>query len=74
MTADHYAAAGRGWATGAELVYGPIAAELIILSPHPLADHTVLDAEAATMRAIMTETKAPCWAPDKPSEGPCPVK
>jgi multiple sugar transport system substrate-binding protein len=35
---------------------------------------TVLDAEAATMRAIMTETKAPCWAPDKPSEGPCPVK
>jgi len=40
MTADHYAAAGRGWATGAELVYGPIAAELITLSPHPLADHT----------------------------------
>ena len=34
----------------------------------------VLDAEAATMRAIMTETKAPCWAPDKPSDGPCPVK
>jgi multiple sugar transport system substrate-binding protein len=34
----------------------------------------VLDAEAATMRAIMTETKAPCWAPDKASEGPCPVK
>jgi ubiquinone/menaquinone biosynthesis C-methylase UbiE len=23
MTADHYAAAGRGWATGAELVYRP---------------------------------------------------
>jgi multiple sugar transport system substrate-binding protein len=35
---------------------------------------TVLDAEAATMRAIITDTKAPCWAPDKPSEGPCPVK
>jgi multiple sugar transport system substrate-binding protein len=34
----------------------------------------VLDAEAATMRTIMTDTKAPCWAPDKPSEGPCPVK
>ena len=48
MTADHYAAAGRGWATGAELVYGPIAAELITLSPHPLAGHTVLDAEAGT--------------------------
>jgi multiple sugar transport system substrate-binding protein len=35
---------------------------------------TVLDAQAATMRAIMAETKAPCWAPDKPSNGPCPVK
>jgi multiple sugar transport system substrate-binding protein len=35
---------------------------------------TVLDAQAAAMRAIMTETKAPCWAPDKPSDGPCPVK
>jgi multiple sugar transport system substrate-binding protein len=34
----------------------------------------VLEAQAATMRAIMAETKAPCWAPDKPSEGPCPVK
>jgi methylase of polypeptide subunit release factors len=48
MTADHYAAAGRGWATGAEFVYGPIAAELIALSPHPQADHTVLDAGAGT--------------------------
>jgi multiple sugar transport system substrate-binding protein len=35
---------------------------------------TVLDAQAATMRTIMNDTKAPCWAPDKPSEGPCPVK
>jgi hypothetical protein len=48
MTADHYAAAGRGWATSAELVYGPIAAELIALSPYPLADHIVLDAGAGT--------------------------
>jgi methylase of polypeptide subunit release factors len=48
MTADHYAAAGRGWATGAEFVYGPIAAELIALSPHPQAGHTVLDAGAGT--------------------------
>jgi len=48
MTADHYSAAGRGWATSAELVYGPIAAELIALSPHPLADHIVLDAGAGT--------------------------
>src|SRR5690349_1690685 len=48
MTADYYAAAGRGWATGAELVYGPLAAEFIAVSPHPLAGHTVLDAGADT--------------------------
>ena len=48
MTADHYSAAGRGWATSAELVYGPIAAELIAIGPHPLADYSVLDAEAGT--------------------------
>jgi multiple sugar transport system substrate-binding protein len=34
----------------------------------------VLDAQAATLRAIMAETKAPCWAPDKPGDGPCPVR
>ena len=62
MTADHYAAAGRGWATGAELVYGPIAAELIALSPHPLADHTVLDAGAGTgaaSRALAAQRARP---------------
>ena len=48
MAADHYANAGRRWALGAELVYRPIAAELIALSPHPLAGHTVLDAGAGT--------------------------
>jgi hypothetical protein len=51
MTADHYAAAGRGWATGARLGYGPIAAELIVLSPHSPAGHTVLDAGAGTVAA-----------------------
>src|SRR6266849_62177 len=58
MTADHYAAAGWGWATGAELVYGLIAAELIALSPHSLADHTVLDAGAgagAASRALAAQ-------------------
>ncbi|HEY6275151.1 MAG TPA: class I SAM-dependent methyltransferase [Streptosporangiaceae bacterium] len=48
MTADHYAGAGRRWATGATLVYGPIAAELVAMSPHPLAGCTVLDAGAGT--------------------------
>lgn len=34
---------------------------------------TVLDSQAEALRAIMKETGAPCWAPDKPSEGVCPV-
>jgi multiple sugar transport system substrate-binding protein len=32
-----------------------------------------LDTEAANLRRIMQETKAPCWAPDPASSGPCPV-
>ena len=48
MTADRYAGAGRRWAHGAALVYGPIAAELVAMSPHPLTGRTVLDAGAGT--------------------------
>lgn len=33
----------------------------------------VLDAQAAVLKGLMETTKAPCWAPDKPSEGACPV-
>ncbi len=33
----------------------------------------VLDDEAAQLKAIMEQAKAPCWAPDKPSTGACPV-
>jgi ubiquinone/menaquinone biosynthesis C-methylase UbiE len=44
----HYAGAGRRWALGATLVYGPIAAELVAMSPHPLAGRTMLDAGAGT--------------------------
>jgi ubiquinone/menaquinone biosynthesis C-methylase UbiE len=60
MPADHYASAGRRWALGAELVYRPIAAELIALSPHPLAGHTVLDAGAGTGAA--SSALAAQWA------------
>jgi len=45
---DHYARSGPRWALGAELVYGPIAAELVATCPHPLAGRTVLDAGAGT--------------------------
>ncbi|WP_298631664.1 extracellular solute-binding protein [uncultured Thermus sp.] len=34
----------------------------------------VLDQEAANLRRIMQETGAPCWAPDPPSRGACPVE
>jgi ubiquinone/menaquinone biosynthesis C-methylase UbiE len=48
MPADHYARSGERWALGGELVYGPIAAELVGTSPHPLASRIVLDAGAGT--------------------------
>jgi multiple sugar transport system substrate-binding protein len=44
----------------------------IVLRGEPV--RATLDSEAAAMRDIINATKAPCWAPDKPSEGPCPVK
>jgi multiple sugar transport system substrate-binding protein len=34
----------------------------------------VLDQQAETLRNLMNETGAPCWVPDAPSEGPCPVE
>jgi multiple sugar transport system substrate-binding protein len=34
----------------------------------------VLERAAQDVRRIMAETKAPCWAPDAPSEGACPVQ
>jgi len=48
VTVDHYATAADGWAGGAELVYRPIARELIAMSPHSLAGRRVLDVGAGT--------------------------
>ncbi len=48
MPADHYARSGPRWALGAELVYRPIATELVATSPHRLTGRTVLDAGAGT--------------------------
>jgi len=45
---DHYAASGQRWALGAELVYGPIAADMVATSPHRLGGRTGLDAGAGT--------------------------
>lgn len=35
--------------------------------------HQVLQDEGKVLGDIMVKAKAPCWAPDKPSNGPCPV-
>jgi multiple sugar transport system substrate-binding protein len=46
--------------------------ERIVLANQPV--RTVLDQQAAALRALMLEANAPCWEPDKPSVGACPVK
>jgi multiple sugar transport system substrate-binding protein len=38
------------------------------------APRAVLDREAETLKRLMTETGAPCWAPDPPSTGACQVQ
>ena len=43
----------------------------IVLRNEPI--RAVLDAQAEILRTLMTQTAAPCWAPDKPSQGACPV-
>ena len=44
----------------------------IVLDGEDIA--TVLAEEGANLQALMDETGAPCWAPDPPSDGPCPVQ
>lgn len=46
--------------------------ERIVLAGQDI--RTVLDDQKGKLAAIMTETGAPCWAPDAPSEGACPVE
>lgn len=45
--------------------------ERIVLSGQDVRQ--VLDQQAETLRGIMVQANAPCWLPDAPSEGPCPV-
>jgi multiple sugar transport system substrate-binding protein len=35
---------------------------------------SVLESQAKILQGIMDESKAPCWSPDPPSDGPCKVK
>ncbi len=46
--------------------------ERIVLAGQDI--RTVLDDQKGKLAAIMEETGAPCWAPDAPSEGACPVE
>jgi multiple sugar transport system substrate-binding protein len=34
----------------------------------------VLDSQAEVLRNLLVQANAPCWLPDPPSEGPCPVE
>jgi multiple sugar transport system substrate-binding protein len=34
----------------------------------------VLDEQAEALKGVMEQAGAPCWAPDAPSDGPCPVE
>ncbi len=33
-----------------------------------------LERQGEALKRIIAETKAPCWLPDKPSDGPCPIQ
>ncbi|SHG47080.1 ABC transporter substrate-binding protein [Cognatishimia maritima] len=46
--------------------------ERIVLAGQPI-DRVLAD-QKKTLQKIMDETGAPCWAPDAPSEGACPVE
>ncbi|MEM6497806.1 MAG: ABC transporter substrate-binding protein [Pseudomonadota bacterium] len=46
--------------------------ERIVLAGQPI--ERVLEDQKRTLVRIMEETGAPCWAPDAPSDGPCPVE
>ncbi|HZH28007.1 MAG TPA: extracellular solute-binding protein [Azospirillaceae bacterium] len=43
----------------------------IVLRNEPVK--AVLEDQAKTLDALMKQTGAPCWTPDKPSQGACPV-
>jgi multiple sugar transport system substrate-binding protein len=44
----------------------------IVLKAEPVQQ--VLDEQASILQAILNETRAPCWSPDPPGDGPCTVK
>lgn len=45
--------------------------ERVVLAGQDIPE--VLEQQSEELRRIIEEAQAPCWAPDAPSEGPCPV-
>jgi multiple sugar transport system substrate-binding protein len=45
--------------------------QLIVLRGQPV--RAVLDRQADALKRVIDLTGAPCWTPDAPSQGPCPV-
>jgi multiple sugar transport system substrate-binding protein len=45
--------------------------QLIVLRGQPV--RAVLDRQADALKRVIEVSGAPCWAPDAPSKGPCPV-
>lgn len=60
MKRDPYAGAAASWATGAALVYRPLAEELVSRAPHALRDRTVLDVGAGT--GVASDALSACGA------------
>ncbi|HFA59640.1 MAG TPA: carbohydrate ABC transporter substrate-binding protein, partial [Rhodospirillales bacterium] len=44
----------------------------IVIRGEPI--EKALATQAERLARIMQETGAPCWEPDAPSDGPCPVE
>ncbi|MDA4630123.1 hypothetical protein NZA98_03180, partial [Escherichia coli] len=44
----------------------------IVIRGEPVTD--VLSQQAASLSKLIGDTGAPCWAPDAPSQGSCPVE
>ena len=45
--------------------------ERIVLAGQDI--RAVLDEQGGQLAQILEDANAPCWAPDAPSDGPCPV-
>ena len=64
--------AGLGEKSGEFSALYPEAFERIVLANQDI--QSLLDDIKPRLQAVMDDSGAPCWAPDAPSDGPCPVE